>query len=79
MDPNIHPWKSMIQKGTKPVNDNCQDEIMWHWVTFVKAYGIVKKEAKPKAWKVDQVNKWLDDHPIIAAANIAFLLAAVAH
>ena len=45
----------------------------------MKEEDIVKNEPKPKAWKVDQVNKWLDDHPIVAAANVAFSLATVAH
>ena len=48
MDLSMDSWKSMMQKGTKPVNNNF-DEIMWHWVTFVKAEGIVKKELKSKA------------------------------
>ena len=65
--------------GHKASSNNFKDEIMRPWVTFVRAEGIVKKEWKSKAWKVNQDNKWLDDLPIVATANVAFLLAAVAH
>ena len=75
IDPDTAPWNQFPKKHVKPASDILRAEIRCQWSANSNQEG---KEPASKNWGKDKLTKWLQDHPIAAADNVAFLKHKVA-
>ena len=84
LDPAEVPWRYVKSATMKPVTADYRKEIERHsLLSYAKdqqstTISVLPWVApRPGAWKLDRLLKWLDDNPITAADDVAFLKATV--
>ena len=82
LDPNTAPWKTMNATTTKPKAKVLKAECIRRWRAFIQKDPAVSKECRAKEpsnkyWSREKVMKYLCDHPISAARDVAFLRAEI--
>jgi hypothetical protein len=75
IDPNAMPWNKLPKKQIKPASDLLRVEINRRWENTLPEGG---KEPATKNWDKNKLIKWLEEHPIAAADDVAFLKCEVA-
>ena len=75
IDCDLVPWNKMPRKQIKPGSDLLRAEIKRRWQAELPPKD---KEPSSKNWDKTKLMKWLEEHPIIAAEDAAFLKQAVA-
>ena len=81
LEPDTDPfWKSLRVFSRRPTADGWHVEISRRWNTFVSAkvrpnpYD-QRLGPRPKQWKLQKVLEWLDNNPIEATEDVAYLIA----
>ncbi len=80
LDPTSDPWKFFKPAATvKPLADDYKQEIERRWNHYIKdsPSGSVASAPRPKAWPMNRTLKYLDDNPIPAQDDVAFLKETV--
>lgn len=77
IDVEEEPWKYFKISTIKPNANDYKDEIDRRWKLFVSASPGRTVQPRPKAWPVSKLLEWLDENPITAADDIAFLKTTV--
>ena len=75
IDCDLVPWNKIPKKQIKPGSDLLRAEIKRRWQAELPPKD---KEPSSKNWDKTKLMKWLEEHPIIAAEDAAFLKQAVA-
>ncbi|KAL3771645.1 hypothetical protein ACHAW5_007347 [Stephanodiscus triporus] len=84
LEPDSDPhWGRIRVAARRPTAHEWHAEISRRWETFVRARERPDPDdprlgPRPKAWKLAKVLRWLDDNPIDAAEDVAFLRSTVA-
>jgi hypothetical protein len=79
LDPNLPPWKNMNANMIKPKVDDLKAECIRRWCAFIRHEQDANKAKEPsnKYWDRKKLLKYLCDHPISAASEVAFLRAEI--
>jgi len=71
LDLGKEPWKSVKASQVKPSNQDYLKEVLRRWDTFAKEK--VNTRPCPLAWRVSQLQAWLDANPIDTPTDVAYL------
>lgn len=76
LDPKTLPWKNMNSTLIKPKADDLKAECTRRWHAFIRRDRMAK-EPSNKYWDKKKLLKYLCEHPICAADEVAFLKAEI--
>ena len=76
LDTSESPWSSLKASNIKPPAAAYKEEIVRRFHLFVKT-SEAAREPKPKAWKKEKAEEWLNNHPINDPNDVAFLKAEI--
>jgi uncharacterized protein (DUF305 family) len=77
LDINKAPFSVLIKEEAKPNAEMLKEEVTRRHHSTHPQGG--RKSPRPKNWTVDQLYKWLGDHPIQMEADVSFLRLTVDH
>lgn len=73
IDLEEEPWKFLKISTVKPSAGDYKEEIERRNALAAASQGSSWVQYRPKAWILGKVLQWLDEHPISAADDVAFL------
>jgi hypothetical protein len=79
MDPKREPWKHLKASQLKPNSGEYKEEVNRRWISFVSQEQAAdnsqgtRRTPRPKAWKMEELFEWLDDHPVSRDAEVSYL------